>query len=339
MNLIHMNGRIYDPVLGRFMTPDFIVQAPQNLQSYNRYSYVINNPLMYTDPTGYLKISFGPVHISIGGSLGDIVGKFVRKVIGNFVGAAVSDLLVSIGVPPFIADYAGNIVNRSFQGESPNTSVISGATDTLSGDHGDFCEDKCNRLSRQSTLVSASETYQAGRLMERQYYEANDVNTLILTEGTSRQEFEYLFSGAPSSDNPITPQTTNIAESIQLAQAWFYQGGVTPEIAAQVEKGYQAYDSALAEREFQRSGAIEPFHWEQYLPVGRPASVMLEASRPLVRWCAICVGTLGLQPNLERVIVSRPPVPFFRNAQELDKLREASEASQRAKSVIFQKGD
>ena len=48
-----MNGRIHDPVLGRFMTPDPYIQSPDNLQSYNRYSYVLNNPLMYTDPSGY----------------------------------------------------------------------------------------------------------------------------------------------------------------------------------------------------------------------------------------------------------------------------------------------
>jgi RHS repeat-associated protein len=53
LNLIHMNGRIYDPALGRFMTADLLLQAPDNLQSYNRYSYVFNNPLMYTDPSGY----------------------------------------------------------------------------------------------------------------------------------------------------------------------------------------------------------------------------------------------------------------------------------------------
>ncbi len=52
-DVIHMNGRIYDPTLGRFMQADPIVQAPDNLQSLNRYSYVFNNPLSYTDPTGY----------------------------------------------------------------------------------------------------------------------------------------------------------------------------------------------------------------------------------------------------------------------------------------------
>ena len=48
-----MNGRIYDPLLGRFLSADNLIQDPLNLQNYNRYSYVLNNPLSYTDPTGY----------------------------------------------------------------------------------------------------------------------------------------------------------------------------------------------------------------------------------------------------------------------------------------------
>ncbi|ARU57351.1 hypothetical protein OLMES_3311 [Oleiphilus messinensis] len=51
---IHMNGRVYDPVVGRFLSPDPIIQDPYNSQNYNRYSYVLNNPLSATDPTGYL---------------------------------------------------------------------------------------------------------------------------------------------------------------------------------------------------------------------------------------------------------------------------------------------
>ena len=51
-----MNGRVYDPVLGRFMSADPNIQAPNNLQSYNRYAYVFNNPLSYTDPSGYLSL-------------------------------------------------------------------------------------------------------------------------------------------------------------------------------------------------------------------------------------------------------------------------------------------
>jgi RHS repeat-associated protein len=50
--LINMNGRMYDPILGRMLSPDNYVQAPEFSQSYNRYSYCLNNPLKYTDPSG-----------------------------------------------------------------------------------------------------------------------------------------------------------------------------------------------------------------------------------------------------------------------------------------------
>lgn len=51
--LVDMNGRIYDPVLARFTTPDPFIQYTADLQSYNRYSYVMNNPLSVSDPSGY----------------------------------------------------------------------------------------------------------------------------------------------------------------------------------------------------------------------------------------------------------------------------------------------
>ena len=54
VDVIHMNGRIYDPELGRMLSPDPVVQAPTVGQNYNRYSYVLNNPLKYTDPSGYI---------------------------------------------------------------------------------------------------------------------------------------------------------------------------------------------------------------------------------------------------------------------------------------------
>ncbi|MBK6286721.1 MAG: hypothetical protein IPF49_03580 [Gammaproteobacteria bacterium] len=49
-----MNGRTYDPKVGRFMQADLFVQDPADTQSYNRYSYARNNPLNATDPTGFL---------------------------------------------------------------------------------------------------------------------------------------------------------------------------------------------------------------------------------------------------------------------------------------------
>ena len=57
--VIHMNGRIYDAGTGRMMQADPVVQAPSNLQNYNAFSYVINNPLSYTDPSGYFFKALG----------------------------------------------------------------------------------------------------------------------------------------------------------------------------------------------------------------------------------------------------------------------------------------
>lgn len=45
-DLINMNGRLYDPILGRMLSPDPFVQAPDFTQNYNRYSYCLNNPVI-----------------------------------------------------------------------------------------------------------------------------------------------------------------------------------------------------------------------------------------------------------------------------------------------------
>jgi RHS repeat-associated protein len=50
--LMNLNARLYDPILGRFLSPDPYVQSPDNLQNFNRYSYGLNNPLKYKDPSG-----------------------------------------------------------------------------------------------------------------------------------------------------------------------------------------------------------------------------------------------------------------------------------------------
>ena len=52
IGLYYYNARYYDPTIGRFISADTIVQNPSNPQNSNRYSYVFNNPLRYTDPTG-----------------------------------------------------------------------------------------------------------------------------------------------------------------------------------------------------------------------------------------------------------------------------------------------
>ncbi|WP_228400743.1 RHS repeat-associated core domain-containing protein [Chryseobacterium taeanense] len=52
IGIIHMNGRLYDPLLRRFLNADENIQDPTNTQNYNKYGYVFNNPLMFNDPNG-----------------------------------------------------------------------------------------------------------------------------------------------------------------------------------------------------------------------------------------------------------------------------------------------
>ena len=70
LELVHMNGRVYDPLIGRFLSPDIFIQAEGNLQNYNRYSYVLNNPLKYVDPSGNEFFTFFATIIAIGEGLG-----------------------------------------------------------------------------------------------------------------------------------------------------------------------------------------------------------------------------------------------------------------------------
>ncbi|MDH0867597.1 RHS repeat-associated core domain-containing protein [Mitsuaria sp. GD03876] len=70
MGIVHMNGRLYDPTLGRMMQPDPFVQEMLNLQNYDRYAYCYNSPLICTDPTGYSFLSkiwkkFKPIIIAV----------------------------------------------------------------------------------------------------------------------------------------------------------------------------------------------------------------------------------------------------------------------------------
>jgi RHS repeat-associated protein len=51
-NLVNMNGRLYDPLTARFLSPDQVIQDPGSTQNLNRYTYAFNNPLKFSDITG-----------------------------------------------------------------------------------------------------------------------------------------------------------------------------------------------------------------------------------------------------------------------------------------------
>lgn len=134
--IINMNGRLYDPVLGRFFSPDNYVQMPDNSQNFNRYSYCLNNPLKYTDPSGELWWLAPVIGAYFGGSVINKNFNPLKWDYGNWktyagitvgsssaaIGAAVASLgtimanTMSIAISSFIYSVGTNLYTG---GESP----------------------------------------------------------------------------------------------------------------------------------------------------------------------------------------------------------------------------
>nr|WP_218061309.1 RHS repeat-associated core domain-containing protein [Pseudoalteromonas luteoviolacea] len=137
--ILHMNGRIYDVDTGRVMQADPFVQAPSNLQNYNAYSYVLNNPLSYTDPSGYLiaftkpfkKVLRNVIRASskvFGPTLTNIVGNIAFYKLGGPFGSAYwsynftramggsSSQALKAGAIAAVSAEAFNQIGRAFDG-------------------------------------------------------------------------------------------------------------------------------------------------------------------------------------------------------------------------------
>lgn len=135
VGIIHMNGRLYDPKLHRFLQPDNYIQEPDNTQNYNKYGYVLNNPLKYTDPSGEEAVSAAAFGIAVGiGALvagltytltalwSDVPFNIGGLAKATFIGAASAAVTFGIGagtstITSFYSKVAvGALMHGSFQG-------------------------------------------------------------------------------------------------------------------------------------------------------------------------------------------------------------------------------
>ena len=92
--LVNLNARLYDPMLGRFISPDNFVQCPDFSQNYNRYAYCINNPLKFSDPSGNL---FGLDDIVVAMAISAAVNAISTAVAGG----SVKDVMKSFAIGAF----------------------------------------------------------------------------------------------------------------------------------------------------------------------------------------------------------------------------------------------
>lgn len=133
VGLVHMNGRIYDRRIGRFMSADPMIQAPYNLQSYNRYSYAFNSPLNGVDLSGYGLLSFIN---DIFDAVGDLIGS-VAKGVSSIAESKVGRMGLSIGVGYmtgqwYLANFGG------WSGASVAAGALGGFSGTMVATGGDF---------------------------------------------------------------------------------------------------------------------------------------------------------------------------------------------------------
>lgn len=103
VGVVHMNGRIFDPVIGRFLQGDPMIQAPGELQNYDRYGYCLSAPLGCTDPSGYSWLS-----------------RAWKKLWHNEVFRAVASIAVAVYAPGLLQSYAelatGSLANAAAAG-------------------------------------------------------------------------------------------------------------------------------------------------------------------------------------------------------------------------------
>ena len=121
-NLINMNGRVYDPLVAQFLSPDPFVQAPERWLNYNRYAYTYGNQLIYIDPNGEI-IWLVPALI--------VIGKGI--LVGAAIGAGVGAVSYGIG-----AGISGNWSWNSF-GLAVGMRAVGGAIGGGFGALGSVC--------------------------------------------------------------------------------------------------------------------------------------------------------------------------------------------------------
>lgn len=157
--LIDMKGRIYSPDLGRFLSTDPYVSHPDNLQAYNRYSYVLNNPYNLVDPSGFFfkKIfrAAKSVWDNTAGKVWKEVERGVKKYGKQIVIVAVS-VAVTAATGGAAAGLAGALISGALAGAAASATAV-----LLNG--GDFNDMIDAALTGAATgALSAGMTYGIG---------------------------------------------------------------------------------------------------------------------------------------------------------------------------------
>ncbi len=230
-NLINLNARLYDPIVGRMLGPDKNIQDPNFTQDYNSYTYARNNPLKYTDPSGNVyKIAYdnpsntntnsnqqiwafaiGIASMGIGGIVGDYIGGIAGYVIGG-------------AVTGFIGGAGNALVGGANIGQALTAGAEMGGMATLSTGIGIGLAYGMNSWSQGANgngEVYESESSSGGKANQQEYKDgfkiADDFNG---SYGTEWDKLKSLMNTKPAYLNNYTDYSNEVVPIVPTDQGY-----------------------------------------------------------------------------------------------------------------------
>jgi len=259
--LIHMNARVYDSDIGRFLSADTVIQDPLDSQAYNRYSYVRNNPMKFTDPTG---------HSWLSKAWHKIVHWVDKHIVHSTVGRYIVGAFMIIGGVALAPITGGASLGAALQGAG-SLALISGGGSLINYDPNQP-QSSSNQISFTTTVniplggsTSTSEAEQVEHLQE-QSATIDRTNAGVATTSASPVTNDNYASGAASGSyaNTVTSTTTYsngeytlapitvTATSFPKGYEWIgdlpdyaYTAFTYTNIGGVVDVGYQYYNGEI----------------------------------------------------------------------------------------------
>jgi RHS repeat-associated protein len=212
--LYDYHARFYDPLIGRFISADSIVPQATNPQALNRYSYVVNNPLKYTDPTGHCFLVCAIVGVAAGALYG-----YGSQVINNLnngkdwetaltTNIDVSYVAFTAGAGALIGGTAGLILAPVVYGAS---SVLGTATTAACAD-GDCTNEvqQTTQVIKQTTdvfsRITPTQDPIAGQVIPKSFEIATESSRFWVHPNATKHMYEFLSRNPAGVANPAGAQ-------------------------------------------------------------------------------------------------------------------------------------